>query len=190
MQACNTSFKTEQNGERQKKMKRLPMLRDWKGKYCENSIVSIMPALFFTEIKKDTLKFKWKHKWQWSSWTSDMSGCITIPDLKLCHRSIVIRSLWYCPRNSYIGHWDRTEDVDRNPLKWGSWLNKEFSPEEYRMAEKHLKKCSASSIIREMQIKTILRFYLTPVGTAKIKNSGYSRCWRGCGERERLLQRW
>jgi hypothetical protein len=49
-----------------------------------------------------------------------------------------------------------------NPIKkWGSELNKEFSPEEYRMAEKHLKKCSASLIIREMQVKTALRFHLT-----------------------------
>jgi mRNA-degrading endonuclease RelE of RelBE toxin-antitoxin system len=47
--------------------------------------------------------------------------------------------------------------------KWGSELNKEFSPEEYRKAEKHLKKCSTSLIIREMQIQTILRFHLTPV---------------------------
>jgi hypothetical protein len=38
--------------------------------------------------------------------------------------------------------------------KWGSELNKEFSPEEYRMAEKHLKKCSTFLIIMEMQIKT------------------------------------
>jgi hypothetical protein len=44
------------------------------------------------------------------------------------------------------------------------------------MAEKHLKKCSASLIIREMQIKTALRFYLTPARMAKIKNSGDSRC--------------
>jgi hypothetical protein len=54
-------------------------------------------------------------------------------------------------------------------------LNKEFLPEEYQMAEKHLKKCSASLIIREMQIKTTLRFYLTPVRMAKVKNSGDSR---------------
>jgi hypothetical protein len=48
-----------------------------------------------------------------------------------------------------------------DPLKrWGSELNKEFSPKEYQMAEKHLKKCSTSLIIREMQIKTTLRFNL------------------------------
>ena len=59
-----------------------------------------------------------------------------------------------------------------NPIKkWGSELNKEFSPEEYRMAEKHLKKCSTSLIIKEMRIKTTLRFHLTPVRMSKIKNS-------------------
>jgi hypothetical protein len=63
----------------------------------------------------------------------------------------------------------------------------EFSPEEYRMAEKHLKKCSTSLIIREMQIKTTLRFYFTPVRMAKIKISGDSRCWRGCGENKTIL---
>jgi hypothetical protein len=47
-----------------------------------------------------------------------------------------------------------------NPIKkWSSELNKEFSPEEYRMAEKHLKKCSTSLIIREMQIKGLISFF-------------------------------
>jgi hypothetical protein len=51
-----------------------------------------------------------------------------------------------------------------NPIKkWDTKLNKEFSTEEYRMSEKHLKKCSTSLIITDMQIKTTLRFYLTPV---------------------------
>jgi hypothetical protein len=58
------------------------------------------------------------------------------------------------------------------------------------MAEMHLKKCSASLIIRVMQIKTTLRVYLTPVRMAKIKNSGYSRCWRVCDERGTLLHCW
>jgi hypothetical protein len=40
------------------------------------------------------------------------------------------------------------------------------------MAEKHLKKCSNSFVIREMQIKTTARFYLTPIRKAKIKTSG------------------
>jgi hypothetical protein len=55
------------------------------------------------------------------------------------------------------------------------------------MVEKHLKKCFKSLVIREMQVKTILRFYLTPIRMAKIKNSGDSIYWQGCGEKGTLL---
>ena len=58
------------------------------------------------------------------------------------------------------------------------------------MAKKDWKKCSTSLIIREMQIKTTLRFYLTAVRMAKIKNLDDSRCWQGCGERGTLLHCW
>ena len=55
------------------------------------------------------------------------------------------------------------------------------------MAEKHLKKCSTSLVIKETQIKTTLRFHLTPL---RIKNSGESRFWGGCGKRGTLLHCW
>ena len=58
------------------------------------------------------------------------------------------------------------------------------------MAEKHLKKYSASLVIRDMQIKASLIFNLTPVRMAKMKNSGDNRCWQGCGERGRFLHCW
>jgi hypothetical protein len=58
------------------------------------------------------------------------------------------------------------------------------------MAEKHLRKCSTSLVIREMQIKMTLRFYVKPTRMAKIKNSGDSTCWEEHGERETLLHCW
>jgi hypothetical protein len=50
------------------------------------------------------------------------------------------------------------------------------------MAEKLLKKCSTSVVMRKMQIKTTLRFFLTPVRMSKVNNSGNGRCLKGCGE--------
>jgi hypothetical protein len=58
-----------------------------------------------------------------------------------------------------------------NSIKNSTEINREFSREDSQMAEKYLKKCSRSLVIRETQVKTTLRFYLTPIRMAKIKNS-------------------
>jgi hypothetical protein len=60
--------------------------------------------------------------------------------------------------------------------KWATKLNRTFSKEEVQMAKKHVKKCSPFLAIKKMQIKTTLRFHLTPVRIAIIKNTTNNRC--------------
>ena len=70
--------------------------------------------------------------------------------------------------------------------KWAKDMNRHFTKEDIHEASKHMKKCSASLVIREMQIKTTSRYHLKPVRMAIIKKSG-ARYWRGCEEIGTLL---
>jgi hypothetical protein len=97
-------------------------------------------------------------------------------------------SFEYMPWSGLARSWGRTipNFLRNHQIDIQNSCTSLHSAEESRMAEKHLKKCSMSLTIREIQIKTTLRLHFTPVRMVKVKPSNDSTCCRGCGARRTL----
>ena len=80
-----------------------------------------------------------------------------------------------------------TTKTNKPIIKCTKHLNRHFSKEDIMMAKRYLKRCSTSLVIREMQIRTMMRYHLTPDRMAVIHKPTNSKCWPECGAWGTLL---
>ena len=82
------------------------------------------------------------------------------------------------------------EDKWSGLKKWAKDMNRYFSKEDIKRVQGYVTGFSAWPAIREMQIKTTMKYYFTPVTRAIINKSTNIKCWQGCGEKGTLVHCW
>ena len=79
---------------------------------------------------------------------------------------------------------------NKSTWKWAKDINRHFSKENIPRNNRHMTRCSTSLVIKEIQIKTIMRYHLMPVRIAFIKKTKANKCWHGCREKRTTLHCW